>query len=68
MCYYFYVGRYVYNGHSFSVTRMKKKKKIFVTIRMVLFDSHDQNILVDVVDRFYIALFSALQQTHCARI
>ena len=71
MCYYFYVGHYVYNGHSVSVTRMKKKKKektktFFVTITMILFDSHNQNLLV-VVDRFYIALFSALEQTHCAR-
>ena len=37
--------------------KKKKKKK-----------SHYSTIIIIIIDRFYIALFSALEQTHCARM
>ena len=30
--------------------------------------TQNRHIIVIIIDRFYIALFSALEQTHCARM
>ena len=69
------LGRTAQDGHLDSHTAPELSKSTRISFRVLKLDWRDYTeeykktiIIIIIIDRFYIALFSAVEQTHCARV
>ena len=56
------------NGRSGSFGKLAGSNPNGRSLILLRTEAHTKYTIIIIIDRFYIALFSALEQTHCARM